>query len=367
MIIGLTSHRAKFDVIERAKTPTGGDVLADRLKSLRSQAASSSPLSAKNSPGSRETSGTHHPVNAQTPKGSHKTGIPASENDADGEDAMFATDDQALEEMLGNLDDVDDLDVDVKQVASEPPQASTEPKDEDVHALLEELSRAVPKDSELQGGTTAGEEQDTRSDDSDGEDMKRETDDVMARYRDEAEMESALDQSERNRKQSDQSPPGSDSEEEDDDDDNCPPGDLALPSVPTTGDDTPSQQCSKTTKGNPADLDDITARMAALRAPAHEDSFALPDVPTSKPSGKPVNRLTSRTAYTDDDMDSWCTVCLEDATLRCLGCDDDVYCARCWREMHVGPAAAFDDRTHRAVQFTRDRKKKNKKVALGAV
>ncbi|KAH8718890.1 Abscission/NoCut checkpoint regulator [Beauveria bassiana] len=64
----------------------------------------------------------------------------------------------------------------------------------------------------------------------------------------------------------------------------------------------------------------------------------------------------------------WCTVCLADATLRCLGCDDDVYCARCWHEMHVGPAAAFDDRSHRAVQFTRDRKKKEapKKVALGA-
>ncbi|EHK39765.1 hypothetical protein TRIATDRAFT_303055 [Trichoderma atroviride IMI 206040] len=114
-------------------------------------------------------------------------------------------------------------------------------------------------------------------------------------------------------------------------------------------------------------MDDITARMAALRAPT-DDSFSLPSVPSSKPSAgdKPVKRLTSKTDYTDDDIDTWCTVCLNDATLRCLGCDDDPYCTRCWREMHIGPAAAFDDRSHKAVQFTRARKKDQQRVALGA-
>ncbi len=33
-------------------------------------------------------------------------------------------------------------------------------------------------------------------------------------------------------------------------------------------------------------------------------------------------------------------------------------------EMHVGPAAGFDERSHRAVQFTR--RKKSGKVAVGA-
>ncbi|PNY25640.1 Abscission/NoCut checkpoint regulator [Tolypocladium capitatum] len=115
--------------------------------------------------------------------------------------------------------------------------------------------------------------------------------------------------------------------------------------------------------------------MAALRAPTAASSRSvlpssrsvLPSVPTSKPAGEPVRRLASKTAYADDDVDSWCTVCLEDAALRCLGCDDDPYCARCWREMHVGPAAGFDERGHRAVRFTRSGKKEDApRVALGA-
>ncbi|KAJ2992984.1 hypothetical protein NUW58_g1984 [Xylaria curta] len=50
----------------------------------------------------------------------------------------------------------------------------------------------------------------------------------------------------------------------------------------------------------------------------------------------------------DEDQRTWCVVCLEDGTVHCLGCDagDDVYCARCWKEMHVGPRAGYDERGH---------------------
>ena len=167
--------------------------------------------------------------------------------------------------------------------------------------------------------------------------MTKEADDIVAQYRDAAELDQGTDDG-------DQSEVGAEG--------------LALPTVPTNLEDMP-------TNPRPSNLVDMTARLAALKATGEaEADFSLPSVPSSKPSGKPIKRLTTTTGYTDDDMDGWCTVCLEDATLRCLGCDDDVYCTRCWKEMHLGPAAAFDDRDHKAVHFTRN--KKEKKVAIGA-
>lgn len=315
----------KFDVIERAKTPTKGDVLAARLKSLRSQADSpTSPSSAKNT-ATRETGTPSRQGTAsrETTPLVDKTDRESSQSAQDDVDALFQTDDKALEEMLAGIDT---------------PQPEDEPKEENVQALLEQLSASVPKDTDQRN---AREKDD--SDDSDGEKMGREVDDVISRFKDEIELDARNPPEEE-----DEEPP----EAEEGTNDNA---DLALPSVPANLD------ISEDTSQRPKGIDDITARMAALRAPSTSDD--LPSVPTSKPT-KRVNRLTSKTNYTDDDVDSWCTVCLEDATLRCLGCDDDVYCTRCWREMHIGPSAAWDDRSHKAVQFTRN--KKEKKVALGA-
>ncbi|TWU76226.1 hypothetical protein ED733_004400 [Metarhizium rileyi] len=286
------SNSIKFDTFGRAKAPTKGDMLANRLKSLRSRADSpSSPVPINSTCNQAQTAESKSTRDVPRLKMAH--GI------QDDVDALFETDDQALEEMLADVAN---------------PQG--EPEYEDVQALLEQLSASIPHDSDDEG--------ERRSHDWDKSDVEE-----IARQ--------------------DNRPP----QEEDPDK----PTHLKLPSVPGDHD------CANDKVQTPQGIDDITARMAALRAPTSTDD-GLPSVPTSKPS-KRVNRLTSRTNYTDDDADSWCTVCLEDATLRCLGCDGDVYCTRCWREMHTGPAAAWDERSHKAVQFTRDGRKE-KKVALGA-
>ncbi|RSM18770.1 hypothetical protein CDV31_002490 [Fusarium ambrosium] len=333
------------DLIERRKTPTREDALAARLKSLRSQ-DEASPSAPKTSPQvsrpAPEPSPSASPLVKKAPKNE-----PPKLDDED-VDAMFQTDDQTLEELLGDVKPGEGFQV--------------EPDDEQVKALLEELASSIPQDTEDDAKDASKDKKEDDSDDSDGETMNKEVDDVIARFRDEVELEAALNK--------DKTPePESDSENEEQAGKDTPSkdADLDLPDLPSNLDTLPTAPSASARAGS-ADIDDITARLAALRAPSPSasDSLSLPSVPTSKPSGKPINRLTTRTNYTDDDMDSWCTVCLEDATLRCPGCDDDVYCTRCWREMHIGPNAGFDERSHKAVQFTKDRKKEKRKVALGA-
>lgn len=107
----------------------------------------------------------------------------------------------------------------------------------------------------------------------------------------------------------------------------------------------------------------IAARMARLKGVSYgtssaSETFGLPQVPSFDPDARSsgaqpsfAGRLSG--GYTDEDQKTWCVVCLEDATIRCVGCDDDVYCGRCWREMHVGPRAGWDERGHRWVRFER--------------
>ncbi|KAG5755252.1 hypothetical protein H9Q70_002093 [Fusarium xylarioides] len=322
------STEIKVDLIERKKAPTRDDTLAARLKSLRDRGDEPSPAPAT-APKTTQPPSKPTPQPEKTPK----KDSPKLEDEED--DSIFQTDDQTLEELLGDVQPEEGF--------------NPEPDDARVKALLEQLADSIPKDTENERDKKAGD-----SDDSDGEAMNKDVDEVIARFRDEAEVEEAFAKTKTPDPESESEPEQTASKTED----------IALPDVPTDLTDIPSS-----TRAGSADIDDITARLAALRAPSpDQDSLALPSVPTSKPSGQPVNRLTSRTNYTDDDVESWCTVCLEDATVRCPGCDDDVYCTRCWYEMHRGPQAGFDERSHKAVQFTKDKKEKEKekKVALGA-
>ena len=45
------------------------------------------------------------------------------------------------------------------------------------------------------------------------------------------------------------------------------------------------------------------------------------------------DELEDRNADKKDEL-PWCELCNEDAQLRCIDCDRDLYCRRCWKETH---------------------------------
>ncbi|KZF26116.1 hypothetical protein L228DRAFT_264542 [Xylona heveae TC161] len=97
----------------------------------------------------------------------------------------------------------------------------------------------------------------------------------------------------------------------------------------------------------PEARDDLAARLQSL---------GLPSAPKFHPAQKPPKILKKTNAlpqYTDEDIESWCVICNEDATIRCLGCDGDLYCKSCWQEGHSGPDAGFDERHHKWTKYAR--------------
>lgn len=127
-------------------------------------------------------------------------------------------------------------------------------------------------------------------------------------------------------------------------------GDLSLPSAPT---ELPEDDFERTK----AIEDAFTARLAALSAPspAQTDSLGLPSAPSFSPQKKPPigSNLQKRI---DDEIDTWCIICQDDATLKCLGCDGDLYCQLCWTEGHRGESAGLEERSHKVLLYERKKK-----------
>lgn len=79
--------------------------------------------------------------------------------------------------------------------------------------------------------------------------------------------------------------------------------------------------------------------------PATND-ILFPSAPTATLK-TPRSKETAK--YTDARIDTWCIICLANATVRCLGCAGDIYCNTCWREGHTRPDAGYEERRHKAV------------------
>lgn len=108
-------------------------------------------------------------------------------------------------------------------------------------------------------------------------------------------------------------------------------------------------------------LPDTPTTLHPLRSTTDSPLSALPSAPSFAPSRKPPITASKKSAhrkYTDEEIKSWCCICLDDATVECLGCaqegtdeGDNLYCESCWREGHRGEGAGLEERTHRAVRM----------------
>jgi hypothetical protein len=274
------------------------------------------------------------------------------------------TDDQTLEELLADLGPED--------------QWKLDPDDpEDVRKLLDEARAALPSDEVIASKRAEGdgkEEKDEEEKDTgkgyltrdldmsvftseveepeDGKDKEggeglegesREIQDIVRKLMDEVAVERGSGEEETIENKSGQ---------RDISDEDTGAG-FSLPSAPSTH-PTPTQEDTDFTN-------DITSRLAALStsnsplnlpsAPTTiTDSMGLPSAPTFKPSSKPTVELKKK-VYSDEEIDSWCIICQDDATVKCLGCGGDLYCASCWKEGHMGPDVGYEEKMHKWTKY----------------
>ncbi|XP_063080045.1 abscission/NoCut checkpoint regulator [Engraulis encrasicolus] len=83
-------------------------------------------------------------------------------------------------------------------------------------------------------------------------------------------------------------------------------------------------------------------------------------VQSCKPRPAATASALQRSNSDDDDDDAeelpWCCICNRDATIRCHGCDGDLYCRRCFGEGHD----EFDMKDHRTSSYSSTKKGKKK-------
>lgn len=169
------------------------------------------------------------------------------------------------------------------------------------------------------------------------EDESREAQDIVARLLDEVNLERANEPQDQETLQDEQEK-GVEEEPT-----------FSLPSAPSKLPDPPAGLGAETSKKSLDFESDIAARMAALKGLGPTNELGLPSAPTFKPLDKPVKGVMKK--YTDEEVESWCIICQDDATVKCLGCGGDLYCASCWKEGHMGPDVGWEERRHKWTKY----------------
>lgn len=345
------------------------DALSERLKTLRTQSAQNvSPVPRAEvrpvspGPGTAATDAQPRAIHTAEGQGSgigERQGsapeVVATDPAGHNIESLLDTDDQTLEELLADLGADEQW---LEEVATE---FSANDEHHRVNAILEELNQSRPPKNVL--AKDDHDEDQSQDDDSDGEHMTRETGHVLAKALDEVNFEKLVT-TETQADSSESSHPreGRDTE--------ALSGQKSvdldpfnLPAVPTELRDQPD-----TAAPTPHDGDfeaHISSRLAALKglggadltlpsAPTSKaNELGLPGVPSFAPGDRPATAVYKRPGYSNEEEKSWCTICMEDGAIRCIGCESDIYCARCWKEMHVGSRANYDDRGHKWEKYVK--------------
>ncbi|KAG9948592.1 hypothetical protein KCU85_g4986, partial [Aureobasidium melanogenum] len=308
--------------------PDSDDVLLARLNALRKSPitlSKTSPLDLPSTPQRTTDSDLTARFRSLTPNSAIASPLADIEDTPHNEE-----DDRTIEELLQDLGPEEQWSVDRDE-------------GERIRDLMAEAKSALPvedtkeeenKDVDIEIGVVKPEHDDEDEEQKEVDEDKRdeeEADDYVQRVLAELALEKKYG-----------GPEGEEEEEQDDEnkEDDEDTG-LSLPSAPT-------ELPSSSAPDQDANIDDaLSARFASL---------SLPGVPSFNPAKKPVNIQKSVKSnlpkYTDEDMESWCCICNEDATVKCMGCDGDLYCQECWREGHGnGPG---QERGHRALAYAKD-------------
>ena len=63
-----------------------------------------------------------------------------------------------------------------------------------------------------------------------------------------------------------------------------------------------------------------------LKPTSPSEGLLFPSAPSAAPRTQNKDQAIKKTEYADDEIDSWCIICLANATVRCTGCAGDLYC-----------------------------------------
>jgi hypothetical protein len=243
--------------------------------------------------------------------------------------------------------------VEVRSVLAEARNAlARAPKSGSEIPKKEKVPRKGSPPAEANGSEPSGGESDSGGDGKEV-DESNEADDIIARLLDEIELERAGEPDARDDNEKKDTPaPKEDGSSKKGVTPPSAEGELQLPGVPKFVPMPPAT--TDAPDGDPiakAFEAQILARMAALKSSKPSsgsvggvDSLGLPSAPTTS-VGKGAGK-TSSVFKKEPELETWCMICHDDATVICHGCEGRLYCARCWKEGHMGPNVGWEEKAH---------------------